>query len=51
MVEVRERVLCLPILGDIACAKLWRSRPVTRMFSFLEYCSNSFTFISEAHIH
>ena len=50
MVEVQERVLCLPILDDVACAKLWRSGPVTMMFCFLEYCSRSFTFGSKAHI-
>ena len=32
VVDVRERVLCLSILGDVACAKLCRSSLVTRMF-------------------
>ena len=50
VVDVRERVLCLCILGDVSCAKLCRSRPVTRMFLFLEYCSSSLTFVSKAYM-
>ena len=50
MVDVREQVLCLSILGDVACVKLCRSRPVTRMFLYLEFCSSSLTFVSKAYM-
>ena len=50
VVDVRERVLCFFILGDVACAKLCRSRPVTRMFLFLEYCSSSLAFVSKVYM-
>ena len=46
----RCSVLCLSTLGDVACAKLCRSSPVTRIFLFLEYCSSSLTLVSKAYM-